>query len=154
MNKVKKTYGAKGLVEWQARIPAGKSHLTINFSGGTVTAYGITPAIYATDNPVFQAIIEHSAYWREGKIILVRSVELDAEETRVQGTPAEIKETLIEPGQETAKEPDAKTVSVTSRQDAVDYLHDNFGVPVRDLRSKANISAIAKDKGIVFEGLD
>lgn len=70
MKVIRKTYAVRGLVEWKASIPVGRGKLIIHFTGGAFTAYGVTPAEYKTDNPAIQAIIENSAYFRNGRITL------------------------------------------------------------------------------------
>ena len=73
MKIFRKTYGVRNLVEWQAILPAGRGKLIVHFTGGSITAYGVTPATYRTDNPAQQAIIETSKHFRTGRIILVKS---------------------------------------------------------------------------------
>lgn len=75
MNAKKKTYGVQGYMEWQALIRCGKATVTVHFSGGSLTGYGVTPAEFTTENPMTQAIIENSDYFKKGKIILMREVE-------------------------------------------------------------------------------
>lgn len=72
MKIFRKTYGVRNLVEWQAIIPAGRGKLIVHFDGGSITAYGVTPATYKTDNPAHQAIIETSKHFRTGRIFLVK----------------------------------------------------------------------------------
>lgn len=75
MNTKKKTYGVQGYMEWQALIRCGKATVTVHFSGGSLTGYGVTPAEFTTENPMTQAIIENSDYFKKGKIILMREIE-------------------------------------------------------------------------------
>ena len=75
MNAKKKTYGVQGYMEWQALIRCGKATVTVHFSGGSLTGYGVTPAEFTTENPMTQAIIENSDYFKKGKIILMREIE-------------------------------------------------------------------------------
>ena len=62
-------------MEWQALIRCGKATVTVHFSGGSLTGYGVTPAEFTTENPMTQAIIENSDYFKKGKIILMREVD-------------------------------------------------------------------------------
>lgn len=71
---MKKTYGAPGLMEWQALIPAGKTTVRINFSGGAMSGYGSFPARFSTDNEALQRLIENSTYFADKRIVLL-SVE-------------------------------------------------------------------------------
>lgn len=75
MKAKKKTYGVQGYMEWQALIRCGKATVTVHFSGGSLTGYGVTPAEFTTENPMTQAIIENSDYFKKGKIILMREIE-------------------------------------------------------------------------------
>lgn len=62
-------------MEWQSLIRCGKATVTVHFSGGSLTGYGVTPAEFTTENPITQAIIENSDYFKKGKIFLMREVE-------------------------------------------------------------------------------
>lgn len=75
MKSKKKTYGVLGYMEWQALIRCGKATVTVHFSGGSLTGFGVTPAEFTTENPMTQAIIENSDYFKKGKIFLMREVE-------------------------------------------------------------------------------
>lgn len=75
MKAKKKKYGVQGYMEWQAVIRCGKATVTVHFSGGSLTGYGVTPAEFTTENPMTQAIIENSEYFKKGKIFLMREVE-------------------------------------------------------------------------------
>ena len=75
MNAKKKTYGVQGYMEWQALIRCGKATVTVHFSGGSLTGYGVTPAEFTTENPMTQAIIENSDHFKKGKIFLMREIE-------------------------------------------------------------------------------
>ncbi len=78
MKKVKKIYGVYGMMEYQAIILIGKrSHLRVNFTEGSATAVGQTPATYTTDNIMFQHAIENSADFKKGRIKLIKTLQLD-----------------------------------------------------------------------------
>lgn len=69
-----KTYGVRGLMEWQVQLPtgfAGKPYITIKFEGGQMTGYGVTPARFTTSDETLQAIIERSEPFRKKKILLL-----------------------------------------------------------------------------------
>lgn len=70
------TYGAPRLVDWVAQIKVGAATVRVHFIGGALTAYGVTPAEYTTDNPFIQKVIEQSAYFKEGRIITLRKATL------------------------------------------------------------------------------
>lgn len=71
-----KTYGVSNLMSWRATIKAGQATVIVNFTGGALTAYGVTPAEYSTSNPFYQAVIENSDYFKNGHIHLLREVEV------------------------------------------------------------------------------
>ncbi|MDE6231429.1 MAG: hypothetical protein K2M37_07405 [Muribaculaceae bacterium] len=71
MNRGKR-YGVMGYLEWETVVGEGSLRLRIHFSGGGMTAYGVTPAEYSTDNPVVQHLIESSRHYRTGKIFELR----------------------------------------------------------------------------------
>ncbi|MCH5232004.1 MAG: hypothetical protein J1E78_00090 [Muribaculaceae bacterium] len=65
---MKKTYYAKGLLEWQVALKHNGIVLRLCFSGGSMGSNGVIPARYETDNPVIQRIIEGSDYFKEKRI--------------------------------------------------------------------------------------
>lgn len=75
-NMEKVTYGAPRLMDWIAQIKAGAATVTVHFTGGALTVYGVTPAQYTTTNPVIQKAIEMSSYFKEGRITLIKRVQL------------------------------------------------------------------------------
>ncbi len=70
---MKKTYGVSGMMEWNALIPAGRTTVRVHFTGGTVTGYGVSPATFTTDNPAVIHLIEHSHWFRNRKIMLLKT---------------------------------------------------------------------------------
>ncbi len=75
MEKV--TYGAPQYMDWVAQIKAGAATVTVHFTGGALTVYGVTPAQYTTTNPFIQKAIEMSSYFKEVRITLISRVLLD-----------------------------------------------------------------------------
>lgn len=129
----KKVYGVKGLMDWVAIIRVGKASFHIPFKGGSMTAFGVVPATYATADRVTQHIIENSDYYANGKICLVNVYETEEEKNKKDETKKEV-------------------VKVGSIEDARDYLVDNFGATKSELRSRKAIEDCAKVNGVVFEG--
>lgn len=70
------TYGAPRLVDWVAQIKAGAATVRVHFIGGALTTYGVTPAEFTTSNPFIQKVIEQSSYYKEGRIIFMREIEI------------------------------------------------------------------------------
>jgi len=190
---VHKIYGVLNLIDWTVNIKAGKATLRVHFTGGATTARGRVPATYATSDPVKQAIIEKSDYFKSRHIFVVDSMEVpdDAaakarkarEAARVEAARAEAARVAApksfdknpkeedespklpagdpvgeqgEPGEpeaepateENGEVPEAITVS--SLDDAKDYLNEHFGIAKSQLRSRAAIEEHAKEHGVVF----
>lgn len=73
---IRKTYGVSGLMDWTTQIKAGKGSVSVHFTGGALTAYGVTPAKYSTSNPFFQSVIENSNQFKSGRIELLGTMEV------------------------------------------------------------------------------
>ena len=73
---IRKTYGVSGLMDWTTQIKAGKGSVSVHFTGGALTAYGVTPAQYSTSNPFFQSVIENSKQFKSGRIELLGTMEV------------------------------------------------------------------------------
>ena len=74
-----KTYGVSGLMDWTTQLKVGKGCVTVHFTGGALTAYGVTPAKYQTSNEFFQRVIECSDDFKSGRIKLLGVTELSGE---------------------------------------------------------------------------
>lgn len=70
----RKTYGARGLIEWQIALQTGGVILRILFTGGSIGNYGVLPARYTTDNEVIQKLIEESPHFKSGRVYLIKEV--------------------------------------------------------------------------------
>jgi len=138
-----KTYGAKGLMEWQCLIRSGKTKLHISFTGGTLTEYGVSAAKYTTSNPIIQDMIERSDYFKTGKITLLRSVE-----TKVGGSGKQLHQSAKDNAQ---GEKEMTVVKVSSLDDAKDYLVEHFGATSSQLLTKRSIENVAKTNGVTFK---
>lgn len=191
---VQKIYGVLNLIDWTVNIKAGKATMRVHFSGGATTARGRVPATYSTADPVKQAIIEKSNYFKTGHIFVVQSMEVpdDAaakarkareaaraeareafnaaretapksfdknpkEEDDSPGLPAG--DPVGEPGSPgnpielpCAEEKDEipGAITVSSLDDAKDYLNEHFGIAKSQLRSRNAIEERAKENGVVF----
>lgn len=173
MDKTIKTYGVNGLMEWHARLPLGKTTLLVDFTGGSLTGYGVSPATYTTGNEVVQRVIESSRPYREGKIRLLRSV------TQTVGATAKAREGALPspapagathtpcarlpastqcaplPGAAPAAappggQPDLFSYEATDEADAADYLSGSHGVAPEKLNSRADILREASRLGITL----
>lgn len=157
------TYGVPGLVDWVAQIKVGAATVKVHFSGGALTAYGVTPAEYTTDNPFLQRVIEQSQYFKSGRILVQRWQEISEPEKpkkmRPQAAPANTEEapTPKTPpqSQEAPEEPQANTageVEVTCLQDAQGYLLEKFNIPAYKVRSYEAAQKAAEEHGVRFTG--
>ena len=175
----RKTYGVSGLMDWTTQIKAGKAMVTVHFTGGALTAYGVTPATYSTTDAFFQRVIEGSAQFRSGKIALPSEMEVggnpgaadaartvakdkatvgaaDAahtvakDEAAVGAADAALTEAK---GEAEDGEEDGTVVEVPDRYDAVVYLKEHFpgnGYTYTALRTKAAFDAACRAHGVRF----
>ena len=79
MKKKRVTYGVYNLVELHTRLSLGKATVKVAFTGGSITALGVTPATHTTSDPIVQLAIENSPDFHSGKIRVVRSYPLEGE---------------------------------------------------------------------------
>ena len=144
MMREMKTYGVYGLMDWQPIIRVGRAKFCPLFTGGGATAYGQTPAKYATSNEVCQRIIENSDYFKSGHIKLLYSNEIE-----------EANKLLYSNEIEEAKDLEVCTEShddgaeyvekvFPSMGDAASYVADSFGTPKSKLRTRDAIVSAGK----------
>lgn len=147
-NQFKKTYGVSGLIDWQAQIKAGKASLVINFTGGGLTSYGITPAQYTTENILYQKVIENSRDFKRGKIKLLRTVPLSATADVASNSVTDIEEVRKVVPKENIRE----VLSVYNCSDARIWLKEHKNISVVG-KSKQEIIEIATANGVSFPNL-
>ncbi len=148
------TYGVSGLIDWNARIPVGKAAMSVHFTGGALTKYGVTPAEFTTADPFTQRVIEDSEYFRSGRISVIRSVgkpdvrPLSPHEGIVaQKAFAQ----AVFPVADAVSPPvPAGDVEVACLEDAIEYLRANFAVPTHRVRSMALAQEIGASHGVKF----
>lgn len=171
-NKIRKTYGVYGIIEWHTEIKLGRGILKVSFTGGAITTLGVTPASYTTSNPIAQLAIENSPHFKSGKIKIVRkdkleetyvvevnepvSVEIpvinmerkpDETSEKEESEPVDnIPEEVQEP--ELPEEPKLKKMEFACNDDAKDYLHDTFGASKSRLLNRETIIAAGKSYGV------
>lgn len=136
-----KTYGVYGLMEWSVLLKMGKKQFHINFTEGSSSTAGVIPATYTTNNPIIQLAVESSKLFKDHQIKLIGEVSLEEDE----------KKTVVEGSAENVA--NGTVVKVSCLDDAKDYLSDTCGAKREKLISKKSILAVAKQNGIVFEGL-
>lgn len=162
---IRKTYGVSGLMDWTVQIKVGKAVVSVHFTGGALTAYGVTPAKFSTTNPFFQGVIENSTHFKNGRIMLLGEMEVpddaatkerkrraailakakegalsanvveDVEQT--EGNEA-VDETEVSQEEVMNDEEDYTTVEVADKNEAVEYLkeHCNSLLTATQLRTK------------------
>lgn len=148
------TYGVADLIDWNARIPVGKACMSVHFTGGALTKYGVTPAEFTTADPFTQRVIEDSEYFRSGRIAVLRSIG------RPDVRPASRKEGIVEqkafleavlPVDDSGRRTgEIKEVEVSCLEDAMEYLRAHFSVPTYRLRNMAVVRDIAASNGVRF----
>lgn len=127
-----KTYGVYGLMDWQPIIRVGRAKFCPLFTGGGATAYGQTPAKYATSNEVCQRIIENSDYFKSGHIKLLYSNEIE------EAKDSEVCAESHDDGAEYVEK------VFPSMGDAASYVADSFGTPKSKLRTRDAIVSAGK----------
>ena len=87
MKKKKITYGVWGMMEYIAVVTVGRRSTKIQFSDGSVSAMGVNPAKFTTDNVILQNAIESSDDFRRGLIKVVSVHELEGEVKVLRNKP-------------------------------------------------------------------
>lgn len=77
---IKKTYAARGMIDWQMAINVKGAIIKIPFTGGSMGSNGVIPAKFTTDNPVIQQLLEKSKVFKTHRIVLY-SVEKPKKES-------------------------------------------------------------------------
>lgn len=121
-------------------VMVGNERVRVVFEGKTMGC-----SIYGTRDEKLQKAIE-SHYWFKDKFFLVEAVDEKKE-------AAEAKKRAAAKTKKKAAE-EKKTHIVTDFEDARDYLAETFGVSRSKLKTKEDILAIAKEKGVELEGLE
>ena len=154
-----KTYGINGLLEWHGTLHTGNTRMNVSFRGGTVTGYGVAPAMFTTKDEFTQYVIENSEQYKKKRIFLVRErVVPGTENTENTQAPKPKKEpaetpTTFDAPLPTETETEKKTVEVTDWDDAREYLANNCGVARRYMRSHAAVLQYASENNVNFVGL-
>lgn len=121
-------------------VMVGNERVRVVFEGKTMGC-----SIYGTRDEKLQKAIE-SHYWFKDKFFLVEAVDEKKEAAEAK------KRAAAKNKKKTAEE--KKTHIVTDFEDARDYLAETFGVSRSKLKTKEDIFAIAKEKGVELEGLE
>ena len=121
-------------------VMVGDERMRIVFEGKTMGN-----SVYMTRDPNVQKAIE-SHYWFNDKFFLAESIDEKKE------ADEEKKKAAVKTKKKVADE--KKTHVVTDVEDAKDYLAETYGVSRSKMKTKEDILAIAKEKGVELEGLE
>ena len=121
-------------------VMVGDERMRIVFEGKTMGC-----SVYMTRDTKVQKAIE-SHYWYKDKFFLAESVDEKKEAAEAKKkAAAKAKKKMTD---------EKKTHVVTDVEDAKDYLAEIFGVSRSKMKTKEDILAIAKEKGVELEGLE
>lgn len=166
MKKKRVTYGISGMMEYQATIRVGRAMMKVPFSDGTMTAMGVNPAKFTTDNYMVQHAIEQSADYKRGRIYKVNTIELDDEVriernelpatgSRMNDTPNKADRADKADKSDESDEPEVSEVQMVKRfacnDDARDYLESAYGVTRSKMRTRADIQSYGRANGVEIE---
>lgn len=144
MKRSKKIYGVYNLVEWYANIKAGKAIVRVLFSGGAMTTQGVTPATFATTDPIVQLAIEHSKQFHSGKIKLLKTYptqeDVVVERNAPKPTPS-IGEHTTQPVEE-PKPTEVEVPAETAVSEAAEEETEAAEVETQPQASDENVSII------------
>lgn len=138
------------MIEFHALIPFGKSTLSVQFKGGTLTGYGVSPAKFVTSDRIVQDVIEKSDYFKSGRIRLMRTFEDKAEQMPANTKKIETPEVDAPKVASIEDEKKETVVEVASIEDAKDYLMDNFSIHWTKIKTPEAIMSAGKARNIRF----
>ena len=170
MKKQRITYGVSGMMEYQAVIKVGRNNMKVNFSDGSVSAMGVNPATFTTENFMVQHAIENSSDYKRGRIKTVNVIELN-EDLCIESNNAEVKaeNAAVKTENETVEVSEAKAgsedagtetepveaepaieVECACNDDAKDYLEQSFGYVRSKLRNREDIINAGKAHNVTI----
>lgn len=141
------TYGAPRLVDWVAQIKIGYATVRVHFTGGAMTAYGVTPAEYTTTDRFIQTAIEKSDYYKSGRIVRLRVISVEEKEKPVY-------KPKIKPDEPEQFNTEPELVETTCLQDAQAYLKEKFCIQAYKVRSVNTAYNLGLEHGVKFTGPD
>lgn len=62
------TYAIFGMMEFTVTLPVANRSMTLNFTGGHMSGYGIRPATFTTSDPILKGMIEALPDFKSGRI--------------------------------------------------------------------------------------
>lgn len=129
------TYEIIGQVERNCFFRVGKAMLRVEFAGGAVNSSGIYPALYVTDNPLYQSVIEASDDFKRGVIKRGNVEEISQENDEVKDGESN----------------DSVYPEVTTLQQARQLLiAEPYCCSMASLQNKVAVKEAAKEKNVKF----
>lgn len=120
-------------------VMVGNERMRIIFEGKSMGS-----SVYMTRDPKVQKAIE-SHYWFNDKFFLEESIDEKKEAAEAKKKAAAKTKKKVD---------EKKTHIVTDVEDSKEYLAEAFGVSRSKMKTKDDILAIAKEKGVELEGLE
>ena len=131
------TYEIYGQIERNCYFRIGKALVRVEFTGGSINSTGVSPAVYMTDNPLFQKAVENSESFRSGEI--------------KRGRVEVIDEGGDDVGVATAAEDVALFPEVTNMQQARNLLMaEPYNCQLSQLQNKTAVKLVAGELGVSF----
>ncbi len=151
------------MMEYQAVIKVGRNNMKVNFSDGSVSAMGVNPATFTTENFMVQHAIENSSDYKRGRIKTVNVIELNEDlciesnnaEVKTENETAEVSEAKAG-SEDTSTETEpveaepAIEVEFACNDDAKDYLEQSFGYVRSKLRNREDIINAGKAHNVTI----
>jgi hypothetical protein len=138
----------EGLLEWHGSVNCGGVRMKVAFTNGSATAWGVAPATFTTEDELTQHIMENSDLFKDGRIKVIRSVQLgpSAEVTENTVTDLDAVRKVV------PKEKYREVEEVRNCSDARIWLKEHKDISVVG-KSKAEIIEIANANGVSFPNL-
>lgn len=138
----------EGLLEWHGSVNCGGVRMKVAFTNGSATAWGVAPATFTTEDELTQHIMENSDLFKDGRIKVIRSVQLGPSAEITENTVTDIEDVR----KVVPKEKLQEVEEVRNCSDARIWLMENKKISVVG-KSKADIVDIAAANGVKFPNL-
>lgn len=125
------------MVEQSVVIPFAGGNIRVDFTHGSLSTAGVTPAKYKTNNVLIQKAIEGSVKFKKG---IIKLIETEKEQTVKAATAAPAPE----------KQDVTDYPNVMNSQAAKSILMSSYGVPMSELGNTTAVKAKAKELGVTF----
>lgn len=158
-----------GLLEWHGTVHSKGVKMKVDFTNGSVTAYGVAPATFITRDSMTQAIMENSDEFKSGRIRLYKTVPLPGEtdervvapNEKVNAVPAasapdekeENKEDGVNVKNDAVENGGKQKVAVADKGEAIEWLKERnpeAGYTAAKLRSKEAFDNACAENNVEF----